>query len=95
MAGAQCTNVHVDTSSTNSWMKTQPGRITLAEVFDRALGVFGAERILFGTDSTVFPAGWRHERRAEQAEALDSLGVSPEDRAAIFAGNAARLLKLG
>jgi hypothetical protein len=92
MAGTQCENVCVDTSSTNSWIRTQPGLGGLREVFERALDVFGSERILFGTDSTVFPAGWRHDRLSEQRAILDEIGVDEETRARIFGGNALRLL---
>jgi len=92
MAGMQCENIHVDTSSSNSWMSAVPGIDGLAEVFRRALGVFGHERILFGTDSGTFPAGWRADRRAEQRQALSEAGATPEQQQAIFAGNAARLL---
>ena len=91
MAGSQCENVLVDTSSTNSWMRTQSPRIDLREVFARALDVFGPRRILFGTDSSVFPAGWRRERLEEQRAILEDLGLSGEDRAAILGGNAERL----
>lgn len=92
LAGAQCPNVYVDTSSSNSWMHTQPAALTLRDVFARALSVFGAQRVLFGTDSNTFPAGWRVERRDEQARTLDELGVSAADRQRIFADNARRLL---
>ena len=61
-------------------------------MFRAALGVFGPERILFGTDSNVFPAGWRAERLAEQQEALREVEGSEEVSALIFGGNAARLL---
>lgn len=94
MAGSQCANVHTDTSSTNSWTKTQPAKLSLRDVFERALGVFGPERILFGTDSNVFPAGWRADRRAEQRELLYALEVPETDQQQIFAGNAKRLLRL-
>ena len=88
MAGAQCPNVCIDTSSTNSWITTQPAPTTLMEVFDRALGVFGVDRILFGTDSNVFPAGWRTERFEEQRTILGDLALTAEDQQKIFAGNA-------
>lgn len=93
LAGAQCPNVYVDTSSTNSWMRTQVPRVTLRDVFDRSLDVFGHERILFGTDSNVFPAGWRAERLGEQRAALEELGVGEAEQAAVFGGNGLRLLK--
>lgn len=92
MVGAQCPNVVVDTSSTNSWIATQPAPLTLRDVFARTLAVFGPERILFGTDSNVFPAGWRAERLDEQRGILDGLEVAGADQELIFAGNAERLL---
>lgn len=92
-AGAECSNVFVDTSSSNSWItKQQPAR-TLREVFERALAVFGPERILFGTDSNVFPAGWRRDRYDEQRAALNSLELDAAALDAISGGNARRLLK--
>ena len=92
MAGSLCENVYVDTSSSNSWMKTQPHAISLETVFARALDVFGAERILFGTDSNVFPAGWRQDRYEEQAAVLSNLCLPEADQARVFGGNAAELL---
>src|SRR5713226_4126113 len=53
-----CPNVYLDTSSSNSWMRYQPEKPDLAEVFRRALDVVGAGRLLFGTDSSFFPRGW-------------------------------------
>ncbi len=94
MAGAQCPNVFVDTSSSHSWMATQSPRASLREVFERALEVFGAPRVLFGTDSTTFPAGWQRARHAEQRAALAQIGASAQDQELIFAGNARRLLGL-
>jgi predicted TIM-barrel fold metal-dependent hydrolase len=94
LAGAQCPNVHVDSSSSHSWLATTCPRVTLREVFERALEVFGPTRVLFGTDSTTFPAGWQHSRYAEQRAALAALGASAADQELVFAGNARRLLGL-
>ena len=94
IAGSQCENVLVDSSSSNAWVATQPERLTLADVFERALGVFGPERILFGTDSSVFPRGWRHDVLLEQREALGACGLGEEDRARILGGNARALFGL-
>jgi predicted TIM-barrel fold metal-dependent hydrolase len=94
MAGAQCANVYLDTSSSNAWMATQPEKLGLADVFERALSVFGPERILFGTDSSTFPRGWRADLFVAQREALGHLGVCEADRGRIFGGNAEELLAL-
>lgn len=94
MAAASAPNIHVDTSSSNSWVATQMPRPTLADVFARTLDVLGPARVLFGTDSNTFPAGWRKDRFEEQHAALRSLGTSVATEEAIFAGNARRLLGL-
>src|SRR6185369_706593 len=41
MAGAQCSNVYVDTSSSNSWMSMHVPKLDLAAVFEATLSVFG------------------------------------------------------
>jgi predicted TIM-barrel fold metal-dependent hydrolase len=94
LAGAQCGNIYVDTSSSHSWLATSPARLSLADVFERALSVFGPERILFGTDSSVFPRGWRRDLLLAQREALGACGVRDETRARILGMNAAQLLRL-
>jgi len=94
MAGSMCSNVLVDTSSSNGWMATQAARTSLVDVFERVLGVFGPQRVLFGTDSSVFPRGWRHDLYTAQREALGALGASLEDRTQVFGENAARVLGL-
>lgn len=90
-AGAECPNVFVDTSSSNSWIATHPDKPTLRDVFARALDVFGPERVLFGTDSNTFPAGWRHDRHAEQRAIVESL--APAALGPVFGENALRLLR--
>ena len=89
-AGRRCPNVFVDTSSSNSW--AQAAGLSLRAVFEQALEAFGAGRILFGTDSTVFPAGWRADRLREQVAALEACGVPEPDRERILGGNARGLL---
>ena len=90
MAAAQCPNVHLDTSSSNAWMKYYPG-LTLDEVFRRALDVAGPERILFGTDSSFFPRGWQQLVLETQQAALASARASAAERKLIVGGNFDRL----
>lgn len=85
-----CPNVHFDTSSSNGWIKYHPG-LTLAGVMCQALAVLGADRLLFGTDSSFFPRGWVAEVHAEQVAVLDQLGVGPDARAKVLGGNFDRL----
>lgn len=94
IAGAQCPNVFVDTSSSNGWTALLTPKPTLAQVFERALEVFGPTRVLFGTDSNTFPAGWRRDRYEEQQRVLATLGASATDQELVFRGNARRLLAL-
>jgi predicted TIM-barrel fold metal-dependent hydrolase len=95
LAGAQCPNIHVDTSSSNSWTATQQPKPTLTQVFERALEVYGPSRVLFGTDSNTFPAGWRRDRFDQQHQALTDLGASAADQELVFRKNALRLLRIG
>ncbi len=93
MAVEQCPNIHIDSSSSNGWMKYHPG-LTLDAVFRQALAVAGAERILFGTDSSFYPRGWQQPIYAAQEAALRAAGASGDDKAKILAGNFDRLFPL-
>lgn len=86
-------NVCVDTSGTNNWRLYHPGEPSLEQVFRDALRAFGSERILFGTDSTIW-GGYRHHIVKEQVEVLDRLELTPEQRAQILDGNARRVFRL-
>src|SRR5882672_2733723 len=85
-----CPNVLLDSSSSNSWIKYQPG-LTLAAVFRQALAVAGPDRILFGSDSSFFPRGWVMDVYEQQSSALDEVRVSAEVREQIFGGNFDRM----
>ena len=90
MAADVCENVHLDTSSSNSWMRYTPG-LTLQAVFRTTLGVVGPSRVLFGTDSSFFPRGWQRPVYDAQKQILDELGVSDADQALLFHDNFDRL----
>jgi predicted TIM-barrel fold metal-dependent hydrolase len=93
MAADACRTIHLDTSSSNSWMKYYPG-LGLESVFRQALAVVGPARLLFGTDSSFFPRGWQKGIHAAQTAALDAIGATDEDRALIMGGNFDRLFPL-
>ena len=90
MLGDMCPNVYLDTSSSNRWIKYTPG-LTLVDVFRTALDVMGAERLLFGTDSSFFPRGWVRRVLDDQRAALTSAGATPDQIALVTGGNFARL----
>ena len=90
MAADACANIHLDTSSSNSWTRYTPG-LTLDAVFKTALAVVGPSRLLFGTDSSFFPRGWQKGIYDTQKQIVEDAGVSPADAARIFGGNFDRL----
>ena len=90
MAAEACPNIVFDTSSSNSWIRFVPG-LTLVEVFRRALAVAGPDRLLFGTDSSYFPRGWRQTICGAQRTILDEIGVEDEAARRISSGNFDRI----
>jgi hypothetical protein len=90
MVADVCPNIVFDTSSSNGWIKYEPG-LTLEAVFERALNVLGPERLLFGSDSSFFPRGWVKDVHQRQSAALDALGVDETIKGRIFGGNFDRL----
>jgi predicted TIM-barrel fold metal-dependent hydrolase len=92
MLGAQAPNVYIDTSSSNTWLTYMPSHLDLKTVFEKTLQVFGPQRLLFGTDSNVFPRGWRQDILHQQMEILRELRTTQEAAAQILGGNIARLL---
>jgi predicted TIM-barrel fold metal-dependent hydrolase len=85
-----CPNVHLDTSSSNAWIKYTPG-LTLEQVFKTALDVVGPDRLIFGTDSSFFPRGWHRMVYDQQRTALNAAGVSESTQKKVFGENFARL----
>jgi uncharacterized protein len=86
-----CPNVHLDTSSSNSWMRYEDAHVDLRTVFRRALDVAGPRRLLFGTDSSFFPRGWNAQVFETQSKALYEIGVTEEVARLIFHDNLVRL----
>jgi uncharacterized protein len=90
MAADQCPNIHLDTSSSNSWIKYHPG-LTLEAVMRQALEVVGPDRLIFGTDSSFFPRGWQRPIFEQQKATMEAIGVAAEIQEKIFSGNFQRL----
>jgi predicted TIM-barrel fold metal-dependent hydrolase len=86
-----CPNVYLDTSSSNSWMRYEG--LDLKTVFRRALDVVGAQRLLFGTDSSYFPRGWNYAIFEAQTRAMLDLGISTADARMIIGENLPRLFE--
>jgi predicted TIM-barrel fold metal-dependent hydrolase len=85
-----CPNVHLDTSSSNRWMRYTP-ELSLRDVFRASLEVVGAKRLLFGTDSSFFPRGWQPEILATQQRAMADAGASDAQIAEVVGGNLQQL----
>jgi predicted TIM-barrel fold metal-dependent hydrolase len=90
IASDVCRNIHLDTSSSNQWIRYTPG-LTLEAVFTATMSVVGASRLLFGTDSSFFPRGWQRGVYDTQKKIVTEAGVSAADAALIFGGNFDRL----
>jgi predicted TIM-barrel fold metal-dependent hydrolase len=90
MVADLCPSIHLDTSSSNSWIKFHPG-LTLDQAFSQALAVVGPNRLLFGTDSSFFPRGWQFDIFRGQTEILDRLGIGGPDQKKFFVENFERI----
>ena len=91
MAADQCPTIHLDTSSSNGWIRFDGGQTLEGRLPQRAVRRRAPSRLLFGTDSSFFPRGWQAGIYEEQQRIMSALGVSVADRAAIFGGNFDRL----
>ncbi len=87
MLAAQYKNIYIDTSSSNNWIKYSPYTLTLKDLFDRSYATVGAKRILFGTDSSFFPRGYRKNILEEQLAICNELKLSREEIDDVFYGN--------
>jgi predicted TIM-barrel fold metal-dependent hydrolase len=90
IAADACPNIHLDTSSSNSWTRYTPG-LALLDVFKTAAAVVGPSRLIFGTDSSFFPRGWQRDVFEQQKTIVSNIGLPAADRDQIFGGNFDRL----
>ena len=92
--GLQCPNVFIDTSSSNEWLSLLEQPLTLARALKVCLDSFGPARILFGTDSSVLPRGYRADILAALRAAFDELQLDTDTRRKILGMNLAVLLRM-
>ncbi|MFW9907266.1 MAG: amidohydrolase family protein [Candidatus Thorarchaeota archaeon] len=69
----QTENIHMDSSGSNSWMNYLPYDLSITKVFEKALKAGGPSRIVFGTDSSFFPRGYRYNILEEQYNAVRAI----------------------
>jgi len=89
-----CPNVYIDTSGSNRWMRWMPFDLDLKQLVRRAIESVGADRLIFGSDSSYFPRGFSLPYLREQLKACRSIGLEEGSIEKIFWSNAARLLKI-
>lgn len=92
MAAELCPNIYIDTSGSNRWIRYLPVEVKLEDIFRRAKELLGADRLLFGTDSSFFPRGWNSDIFNLQMEAMKKAGFSMEEIGKVLGGNLRRLL---
>ena len=94
----QTDNVYMDSSGSNSWMRYLPYDLDLKMIFRKAIQAGGSHKVLFGTDSTFFPRGWRYNVLEAQVNACRELKadgiIKDEDIANIFHDNIKQLANL-
>ncbi|MBR9677974.1 MAG: amidohydrolase family protein [Nanoarchaeota archaeon] len=88
-----CDNVYFDSSGSNSWMKYLPYDIDLKQVFKKFIDAAGMDKLLFGTDSSFFPRGYRKNLLDLQKKVLDELEVNKSGQRKFFYENINKLLK--
>lgn len=92
--GAACPNVYTDTAGANTWGMFQAPPLYLEDLFRQTVDVYGAQRVLFGSDTAGFPRGYREDILTTQIRAMHDAGLRPEEHEAILRGNLSRILDL-
>jgi predicted TIM-barrel fold metal-dependent hydrolase len=87
-------NLFVDTSGTNNWIEYQDNPFTLKDVFEKTIKVFTTQNIIFGSDTRIFPDGYRKNILKEQRGILDELNISSKDKEDIMYNNAKRVFNI-
>lgn len=91
MVADQCGNIYTDTSGIGGWSRYLPG-MTPASVLKKAAEVMGIERILFGSDSSFFPRGFRTDVVQKQLEAFAEAGFGHNELEKVLGKNLEAML---
>jgi predicted TIM-barrel fold metal-dependent hydrolase len=86
--------VSIDTSGSNQWVRWVDGDWTTKKLFRKYIETIGAERIIFGSDSSYFPRGFAIRYLEDQIRDCRELGLTDSQLELIFGGNAARLFNI-
>lgn len=86
-------NVYFDTSGTNNWLCYHPHGLNLVDVFKQTLGIVGAERVIFGTDSRLIPDEYRVEMMNQQRSIVNLL-LPPGEVELVMGENARKIYHL-
>jgi len=89
-----CENVNVDTSGSNQWTRWMPYSLTLEDLIRKFYETVGADRILFGSDSSWFPRGFSIRYLQDQIRACRFMNLPNDALRKIFGDNAVRLFRL-
>jgi len=95
LLGFHSENIYIDTSGTNNWREYLPKVMPLSKIFKRTIEVYGASRLLYGTDTALNDkTGYRTFVLKEQTKALKQLKIPARDQRQIMGGNAAKLFRI-
>jgi predicted TIM-barrel fold metal-dependent hydrolase len=94
LVAAQYHNVYFDTSSSNSWIRYSAPPLTMHDLFKYTYEALGAKRILFGSDSSYFPRGYRDKILDQQLAIFNMLDLSQDEIDDVFCGNIENILGL-
>jgi uncharacterized protein len=89
-----CSNIYVDSSGSNQWVRWMAEEITLESLFKRFYEAIGPTRMLFGTDSSTFPRTYAYQYLYEQHKIMRFLRIPEADIERILHKNAEEIFKL-
>ncbi|GMU56098.1 MAG: hypothetical protein AMXMBFR33_52440 [Candidatus Xenobia bacterium] len=91
MLADMCDNVYTDTSGIGGWARYLP-ELTAVTALKKVVEVMGVERILFGSDSSFFPRGFRTDVVQQQLEVFAQAGFGHGELEKVLGGNLQRVL---